>query len=146
MAALTGTNTLKIPPYVPGHVVSVVGTYTLSGALSSADTITWSNIFPDKDVTVLEVAQTTPDLDTSGSATGTINVGDGTDVDGYIDGALMNIPAGDALNFTTVGQGALIGTTISGNRDIVATVATAVATGATSGTVTVKATYYCGEL
>lgn len=148
MAALTGTNTLKTPSYIMGQVSTVTGTYALSGALANADTITWTDIFPDKDVTVLSVKTITPDLDTNASPTGTYTVGDGTDVDGYIAGGKLNIPTGtdDPALGVTEGQGALIGTTISGKRNIVLTVDAAVATGATSGTVTVEATYYCGEL
>ena len=143
MAALTGTNTYKSAPYIIGTTQVVTGTYELAAALAAADTITWTDLLPQEDITILEVAVTTPDLDSSGTD-GTLDIGDGTDADGYVDGAKLNIPASDAATFTTVGQGALIGTTVSDKRNVVATVAGS--PNETSGTVTVKVIYACGEV
>lgn len=59
-------------------------TYTLVGALANSDVIEMAPVLPG--MTVFDVILETTDLDTNGSPTMTFDVGDGDDVDRYIDG------------------------------------------------------------
>lgn len=141
MTALVGT-VLVSPRWDAGQQYTSVGTYALAGALVAADTITWDNLIP-KGAQVLDVSWVSPELDTNASPTATISVGDGTDADGFMLAFSVGIAAASLTYVATGGNGATIGSTYSSATDVVATVASAVATGATSGTIFVKVTYNC---
>lgn len=141
MAALTGTNVIS-EKYTEGELQTFVGSYTLDGAIASADTITWSSALPNVEgVTIMEVIVFGDELDTNASPTGTLIVGDGTDADGYLASKTAG-GAGDQLLYA--GDGALIGTVVTGT-DIVLTVGGTLATAASSGTVRIKVLYGCGD-
>ena len=142
MADYTGEN-LVDGRYSAGATYKVVGKYTLGTAIAQNDTITWTNILPDGGVEVQDVKFYGVELDTNATPTGTVDLGDGTDVDGFIDGGSVGLAAAGATQVSINGDGAKMGTTYTDATSIVATFPTAFATAASSGDVFVVATYYC---
>ncbi len=139
MTALVGTITQE-GRWQAGMQYEALGSYTLGGAIVTADTITWSNILPANDVQVMDFEFYGAELDTNGSPTGTLIVGDGTTTNGY----LTSKVCGSAnQQFFVKGDGAFIGASTQSGRNIVATVGGTLATAASSGTVYVRVRYYC---
>lgn len=141
MTALTGT-VLTTAPWQAGQTYTAKGYYTLGGAIVTADTITWSNILPANDVTVLSVVRYGKEFDTDASPTGTEIWGDGTDTDAYITSKTSGDATGQLIFH---GDGAVIGTSNAASRNVVCTVGGTIATAATTGTVWVEVTYYCSN-
>lgn len=148
MTAYTGTNLATTPRYLQGYEFTAVGQYALGGvALANGDTITFTNILPDKKVTILDFELVSPELDTNATPTGTISAGNSDSATGFATAASMAVNLSNSLaeNLVINGNGALIGASpTANNRGLVLTVASAVATGATTGTITVRIRYLCG--
>lgn len=139
---VTGTNIVE-GRWSAGQTHVAVGKYTLGAAIAQNDTITWTNILPGGGVEILDVTFYGVELDTNASPTGTVDLGDGTDVDGFIDGASVGLAAAGATQVIAKANGTKLGTTYDTATSIVATFPTAFATAASSGDVFVVATYNC---
>ena len=140
MAALTGT-VVQEGRYEPGHEYTAIGSYTLVGAITNADTITWTNLLPAyyAGIQILAVTRWGQELDTNASPSLVEILGDGSDTDGYITSAT----SGDATGqFQRLGDGALIGTAPA-SRNAVLTTSGSLGTAASTGTVWVAIRYYC---
>lgn len=137
----TGT-ILVAPRWSAGAEYTAIGSYTFAAAVAEDDTITWSDLIP-KGAEVVDVTYYGVELDTNASPTGTVDVGDGTDVDGFIDGASIGLAAAGANQVIAKANGTKLGTTYSTATDVVATFPTAVATAASSGNVYVSVRYNC---
>lgn len=138
MADYTGEVLREGRAGIRGEQVVALGKFSLTAGLANNDTITFSNLIPNKDrVKVIGFKLFAPELDTNSTPTGTITVGDGTDADGYLTSKDMGV---NSAQLTFFGDGALIGAdagTVAG-RDVVITVASAVATATTSGDIFVE--------
>ena len=142
MTAYTGTIVNAGRSGERGAQYVATGTYALTGALVENDTITWSNFFPPGKFKLVDFVFWAPELDTNASPTGTAIIGDGTDTDAYLTTKNIGKPAQLPANGSQLvyrGDGASIGTSFTGLRDVVLTVNAAVATGATSGTLRIMA-------
>lgn len=118
-------------------VAAVSATFTLTAALAGADVIQMVKI--PKNAQILDVILTVTDLDT-GTPAIVLDVGDGDDVDRFIDGATT----GQAGGTVRMGSGITTATnvhTYTADDTIDVTVATAPGTGATTGTVTLAVLY-----
>ncbi|KPJ66561.1 MAG: hypothetical protein AMJ43_07995 [Coxiella sp. DG_40] len=132
---MAGTIVNTIPRHETGKQYTRIGYYALTEALELNDTITFSDMVPGGcrvDYVILQA----PELDTDGTPTGTIDVGD-SDQDKFIDGIAMD---GGIFTINNVATG-LVNTPYTSTTDIVITVPTAVATGATSGLIILAVTY-----
>lgn len=144
MTALTGTVVTQGKNGELGQQYTCVGTYTLSGALVAADTITWTNILPKGKFKIVTGRYYSPELDTHASPTGTIIIGDGTDTDAYLTTTNVGLPAqapANGLPLSIGMDGASIGTTFGSTtslRNVVLTVVGVMATSVTSGTIRVE--------
>lgn len=114
--------------------------YTLTAALVAADVIQMIPVAPGERVVDLHLI--TEDLDTNGTPTITFDVGDGDDVDRYIDGTtapqtggIAEYGSGVASDAAAIAINKLY--TAADTIDIV--VASAVATGAATGTIRLRA-------
>lgn len=120
---------------LPSGVLAVVGTYALSAALALNDVIQMVTV--PAGATILNVILATTDLDTNGTPTIALTVGDGSDADRFITASTVGQAGGVAnLNAST---GA--GYKYSATDTVDVTVATGPATGATSGTVSLTVLY-----
>lgn len=142
MAALVGTVVVS-PLWQAGMEYTAKGSYTLVGAIASADTITWSNLLPTNDVVVINATRYGQEFDTNATPTATEIWGDGTDADGYITSKTSGDARTGQLRFD--GDGAVIGTSTAAGRSVVCTVGGTVATAAATGTVWVEVTYRCSN-
>lgn len=142
MTALSGTNT-TVSRWAAGQTFTAIGTYTLVGAIANADTITWTSLIPAGGVEVQQVNFYGVELDTDASPTATVDVGDGSDADGFIDGVSVGLAAAGANQILAKGNGSKIGTVYTSATDVVATISAAVATAASSGDVRVEVIYNC---
>lgn len=139
-------NALRVKPrYEDGNEFTSVGAYAYSVALASADTITFIGLIP-AGAQVLEVTFTSNEIDTNASPSGTVNVGDGTTPAAFIAGGSVGLSASGENQVTLMGNGVNIGATYKVDTNVVVTVASTVATGATSGTILVKVRYYCAGI
>ena len=141
MAALTGTVVNAGRSGERGQQFVATGTYALTGALVNADTITWSNFFPSGKFKLVSLEVYGPELDTNATPTMKFKIGDGTTVDAYLTekGGALGLQNSLPSQLFYKGDGASIGTSFTGLRNLVMTVTAAVATGATSGTIFVEA-------
>lgn len=117
--------------------------YVFSGGFANTDTITFSKVIPSKGVYVDRVELVSSEIDTNATPTATLSVGTVADPDGFIaaTGAAVNKSNSLAENvYRSSMAEALINTRVTAS-DIVVTIASAVATAATSGTVTLFVTY-----
>lgn len=137
----TGT-VLVAPRWAAGAEYTSVGYYTFAAAVAQNDTITWADLIP-KGAQVVDIKYYGVELDTNSSPTGTVDLGDGTDQDGFIDGASIGLAAAGANQVIAHGNGELLGTTFTSATDVKATFPTAVATAASSGNVYVVVRYNC---
>lgn len=137
----TGT-ILVAPRWSAGAEYTAIGSYTFAAEVANGDTITWADLIP-KGAEVVDVTYYGVELDTDASPTGTINIGDGTDVDGFIDGASIGLAAAGANQVIAKSNGEKLGTTYTTATDVKLTVASAVATAASSGNVYVAVRYNC---
>ena len=143
MAALTGTIETVGKSGELGQQYWCVGTYTLSGALANADTITWTNLFPKGKFKIVKGLFSTPELDTNASPTGTAIIGDGTTTNAYMTTKNLGLAATAPANGQDIVysmRGASIGTTFGSTtslRNVVLTINGVMATSATTGTIEV---------
>ena len=136
---LATSNQAFTPP--GGGVVGVrEAVYTLTAALVEADVIQMIPVAAGE--RVVDLILVSEDLDTNGAPTITLDVGDGDDPDRYIDGATI----GQTGGFSRMGEGlATDAEAIAVNKlytaadTIDVTVSAAVATGATTGTIRLRA-------
>lgn len=119
--------------------------YTLTDALVEADVIKMLPVAEGE--RLVDLILVTEDLDTHGTPTITLDVGDGTDVDRYIDGSVIGKTGG----VSRLGEGiALDASAIAVNKlytaadtiDVV--VSAAVATGAATGTIRMRGFFVRG--
>lgn len=144
MAALTGTNVVG-NLWKVGEQYTALGVYTLVGAITNADTITWDNLLPEGDKTITGFTIYGQELDTNASPTLAIIVGDENDADGY----LASATAGSAnAQFALRGTGAYLNNTTAKTtgRDVIITTSGTLGTAASTGTVFVAVTYVCGAV
>lgn len=142
MTALTGTVVDAGRTGERGTQFIAKGTYALGGALVAADTITWTNFFPNGKFKLVSLRFWAPELDTDATPTGTIRFGDGTTADAYLTTTNIGLPAQAPANGAQIicmGNGASIGTSFTGLRNLVATIVGVMATSATTGTLHVEA-------
>jgi hypothetical protein len=161
---MTDYNFSQVQPYSEkpalfevGQQYSIDFEYALGGALSSGDTITTpANALPGG-IRVVESELVYPELDTNTTPTGTWDVGDADDVNRFVDGVPMGVAGVTTAGFQlrqgiNVAQGLTAGVVSSGvgylyasgsAPQLVATVASAVATGAASGVVRLRVTFLC---
>lgn len=122
------------------------GYYTLAGAItghsSTGDTITFSNILPEGGAIVRDVVVAYPELDTNGTPSGTMIVGNTDSDDGYIItqnvGLAAQVPANGQQMIARGTVGDLLNTRVT-NRDIIIEFTAALATSATAGTIRLSA-------
>lgn len=139
MPALTGTVTQQ-GRWQSGQEYTALGAYTLVGAITNNDTITFSNILPANDTQIVSLEFFGQELDTNASPTLAVTIGDGTTANGY----LISKTGGDATGqLQLIGDGAFIGASTYASRNIVVTTSGTLGTAATSGTVYVRVRYYC---
>lgn len=142
---------VKVTPAVQVNgVTSVLGFYELTGALADNDTI-GSIPVPDGAI-ILKAEVTCSELDTNGSPTLTLNVGDSTDEDRFVDGATTGAAVNiQGINVSTVTSNAVAtgkGYTYSDSSvttglggEILITVDGSPATAATTGHVILEVQY-----
>lgn len=124
-----------------GYVQVRKVTYNITAALAASDVIQMVPVQPGEQCVGGWII--TPDLDTNGSPTITFDVGDGDDVDRYVDGSAVPQTGGVIAWGAGVAASAAAATafnkvyTAADTLDI--TVSAAVATGATSGAITMIA-------
>ena len=141
MAALTGTN-LVANLWKTGQRQIAVGSYTLVGAITNADTLTWDNIMPDGTKTIVGFRFYGQELDTNVTPTLAATIGDENTATGF----MTSFTAGSSLaQFTIQGNGAFLGATSTG-RDIILVTSGTLGTAAASGTVYVAVEYICGDV
>lgn len=139
MAALTGTIT-QAGRWQSGMEYTALGAYTLVGAITNADTITFTNLLPANDTQIIAFEVFGQELDTNASPTLALTAGDGTTANGY----LTSKTAGDATGqMHLIGDGAFIGASNQASRNVVLTTSGTLGTAASSGTVYVRVRYYC---
>lgn len=127
-----GSNWITSTFTLADAIDSTDGGGTGGAALANADVIQMLKV--PKGARVLEVILTTTDLDTNGTPTLSFDVGDGDDVDRYIDGSTIGRTGGT----DRLGSGIVTNTqafTYTANDTIDVLVAAGPATGATSGTI-----------
>lgn len=144
MAALSGTNVVG-NLWKVGEEYTALGAYTLVGAITNADTITWDNILPEGTKTITGFRFYGQELDTNASPTLAAKIGDEIDDDGFV----SSFTAGGAnAQFVIHGNGAYLNNTTATTtgRDIILTTSGTLGTAASSGTVFVAVTYVCGAV
>lgn len=142
MANYTGTVLVKGRAGDLGQQMQALGEFDLAdggAGLADTDTITWTGLLQGSNTKIVGFKFYGVEIDTNATPTATFTIGDGTDADGYLTtkgGAvgLQNSLGGQLVYF---GDGALIGTEVSG-KDVVLTVTEAVATTATTGKIYVS--------
>lgn len=147
MTAYNFTLVDSASPWTPGLEYTAVGTFALTGALASGDTITAANIIPGNGVEIKEIIVSHPRLDSNATPTGTYNLGDGTTAAAFIaSGNMGGVNAGvnmsNTINVapsTTTGAGMIY----NNATNVVLTVNAALATAVTTGLVTLKVVYRC---
>jgi len=84
-----------------GQAVTVTGSYTMTAAPALNDVFEMVRV--PSGATIINVMLTATDIDTDGSPTVVLDVGDGSDTDRYIDGATIGQAGGitAALNVNT---------------------------------------------
>lgn len=140
MTAYTGTILKAATGGELGRQYKVTGYYTFGAEVETTDTITWADIIPASGARVIGGKVWGVELDSNATPTATFIIGDGSDTDGYLNtkgGAvgLQNSLAGQLAYFF---DGALLGTTVTTNNDVVLTMTAATATGASSGTIWIE--------
>ncbi len=167
---VTATPTQSQAPWVPGETFTISAYYNLTGtAFGSGDTITWPSAITPSGITAIAARVVTTQLDSNASPTLVYKFGDNVPADAnasdrYISGgksgsnvagALVGTDSNVAPAFTSGVQTKGIGfnyatdenstsSESNGFNDLVVTFTSANATGATTGTVWMYFTYYCG--
>lgn len=140
MATFTTTDLTGSQPFtggLAGNLKTVVKSYEIAAALALNDVIEMVKV--PNGATVVSVVLGTDDLDTGGSPAIVLDVGDGDNTDRFIDGATVGQAGGitDTSDMAMTG----FGYTYAADDTIDVLVATAPATGATSGTITLAVSY-----
>lgn len=141
MATFTATKAASTYPAKgygqSGDCKVVFSTYELTAALAANDVIEMVRV--PRGAVVTGVVLSTDDLDTNGTPTIVLDVGDGSDTDRFIDGATVGQAGGttDASNLAIAG----IGYEYSAEDTIDVLVQAGPATGATSGTISLVVYY-----
>lgn len=156
MTAYNYTVLNTTPPWDAGKIFTVQAYYDLGGvALASGDTITATNLIPNNGIEIVDVVIAASETDTDATPTGTFNVGDGDDADRFIVGIPMGINGATTaglqlmqnINRATASTNGVItagaGYIYSASTPLVTTVASTVATGATTGVIRKIVTYRC---
>ena len=141
MTAYTQTTPLNPARWEPGLMTSVTSVYALTGAVVTADTFTFSGMFPGNSFQPIDVEVWGAELDTNASPTATIIVGNSDDDNGYV---TSKTAGGAAQQFYVKGDGDLLGDTLT-NTSVVVTLGGTVGTAASSGNIFVKTTYICNQ-
>lgn len=133
-----------VAKYSNDGTVTAVGVFNLTAALADNDVIT--GIPVPSGAVITNVTLHTTELDTNGSPTLTLNVGDAADEDRFIDGATTGAAANNStVNVTPTTSSNVptngVGYEYTADGTIIITVDGAPATGATSGVVTLAVTY-----
>lgn len=128
MATYQADNFSTIPTKHGRHERFIVTTYTLTAALALNDVIQMCQLPPNATVFFTQLSST--DLDTNGSPTIVLDVGDGDDTDRFIDGSTVGQTGGTQVNNTVAPY-----RTYTAEDTIDVLVQAAPATGATSGTI-----------
>lgn len=146
------------PVFEVGNDYSIDFEYVLTGALSSGDTITTpAGALPSDGIRILEVEVIAPETDTNATPTGTFDVGDSGDADRFIDGIPMGVAGVTTAGYQmrqgiNIAQGTTNGVVSSGvgylygqgtTPQLITTVASAVATGATTGVIRKRVFFRC---
>lgn len=127
-----------------GYIQSAFAKHTLAGAVASADTFTFQNMLPSNKVQPMTGTLHGVTFDTNATPTGTVVVGDGTDVDGYLVSKTSGTTKAENVDTETFHfDGALMGGANPAGRDIVVTAGGTVATAAAAGDFFVELSYYC---
>lgn len=126
----------SVVPKTFGDTISVPGTYELTKALVINDVIQMVKI--PKNAVVDEVILGTDDLDSHGTPTITLSVGDGTTVNRYITESTVG-QGGGLVRLSNVDG---MGYTYTAEDTIDVKVIAAPATGATSGTISLTVIYH----
>lgn len=143
MTAYTFDKVKTIADDLPSGTITVLGQFELTAALAEDDVL--SGIPIPKNAYITGVTIETDELDTGGSATLTLNVGDSTDEDRFVVGAI-NSAAFNSTSINVNGISAGLVTAGTGYRytaddSIIVTVLADPETGATSGLLMVKVEY-----
>jgi len=146
------------PKYAPGQLYAIDFEYSLTTGLANADTITTpSDALPDEGIRIVDVEISHPELDTNATPTGTYNVGDSDDADRFIDGGVMGVTGVTTADYLVLNrinraQGTTSGVVSSGSGylyaqgtspQLIVTIASAVATAASSGVIRMRVWFYC---
>lgn len=136
--------------WVQGETITVTGQFNLSAALALNDVIQMVPIPQGAFIQGITLSST--DTDTNGSPAIIYDVGDGSDTDRFIDGSTIGQAGGVVTNNGTVVPTASSGVIATGlgykytvDDTIDVLVQVAPGTGATSGSILLTVTYYCGE-
>lgn len=134
MATLTTSKVASTVMSRAGNdLTAVFATYTLSAALALNDVIQMVKV--PSGATILDMTLTSTDVDTNGTPTIVLDVGDGSDTDRFIDGTTIGQTGGTVR----IGQGITTATHIGYNYTAEDTIDVLVqagpATGAASGSV-----------
>jgi hypothetical protein len=120
-----------------GNCKVVTAEYEISAALALNDVLEMVKV--PAGAIVVGCVLATDDLDTNGTPTIVLDVGDGSDTDRYIDGSTVG-QAGGVTDFSNLAIGG-IGYTYTSEDTIDILVQAAPATGATSGTIKLSVFY-----
>lgn len=120
---------------VGSQEVVVYATYALTAALALNDVIQMVPVPSGATITGVTIGAT--DLDTGGSPAIVLDVGDGSDTDRFIDGATVGQAGGSSSTLAVAGFGYQY--TSDDTVDVLVQVAPA--TGATSGTISIRVAY-----
>lgn len=138
------------PRWKSGDVITVTGQYTYSSALANGDIIQMVPV--PKDAKIVNWILSTTDADTNGTPTVTYDLGDGGDQDRFAAGLTTGQTGGNAVassgRTVTTSSGVInvgLGYKYTEDDTIDIVIAAGPATGATSGTIVLSVTYFCGE-
>jgi len=138
------------PRWQSGATLTVTGQYTFTSAFSNADVIQMVPI--PKDAKIVNWTLSSTDNDTNGTPTLTYDLGDGGDVDRFAAGLTTGQAGGNAMpssgRTVTTSSGVVnvgLGYKYTEDDTIDIVIAAGPATGATSGTIILSVTYFCGE-
>lgn len=120
---------------VGSQEVVVYATYALTAALALNDIIQMVPVPSGATITGVTIGAT--DLDTGGSPAIVLDVGDGSDTDRFIDGATVGQAGGSSSTLAVAG----FGYTYTSDDTVDVLVQVAPATGATSGTISLRVAY-----
>lgn len=144
MATFTATRAKNSAPRAgtggSTQVITVVSEYAITAALALNDVIQMVKVPSGAQIVGMTLGAT--DLDTGGSPAIVLDVGDGDDTDRFIDGATVGQAGGSTSALAVAG----FGYTYTAEDTIDVLVQVAPATGATTGTITLRVDYMVDAL